>query len=72
MRNPVSKTLVKDHKTINKKGEFPTKLVIPETKFTATLSKLGYPEIIIILDKENVNYLCVSIVQASDLKEILV
>ena len=39
---PVPKLLIKDHKTINKKGEFPTRLVIPVTNFTATLSKTGY------------------------------
>ena len=36
------KLLIKDHKTINEKGEFPTRLVIPAKKFTADLSKLGY------------------------------
>ena len=34
--------LIKDHRTINKKGEFPTRLVIPAKNFTATFSKIGY------------------------------
>ena len=37
----------------------------------ATLSKLRYLGIKIILDKENVNYLCVTIFQESELKDRL-
>ena len=62
------KLLIKYHKKINKKGEFPTRLVILETNFTATFSKIGYLGIKIMLDKAKVNYSRVSIVQASDLK----
>ena len=50
---PVPKLLIKYHKTINEKGEFPTRLVIPVTKFTATLSKTGYLGIKRCLDKRN-------------------
>ena len=39
---PAPKLLIRDHKTINEKGGFPTRLVIPATKFTATFSKIGY------------------------------
>ena len=39
---PVPKILIKDHKTIDEKGEFPTRLVIPATNFSATFSKIGY------------------------------
>ena len=39
---PSPKPLIKDHKTINEKGEFQTRLVIPATKFTATFLKIGY------------------------------
>ena len=39
--------------------------------FTATFPKLGYLRRKIILEKAKVNYSCVSIVQASDLKERL-
>ena len=34
--------LIKDHKTINENGEFPTRLVIPATNFTANVSKISY------------------------------
>ena len=60
---------IKDHKTINDKGEFPTRLVIPATNFTATFSKIVYLGIKRCLDKGKVNYSRFSIVQASDLKE---
>ena len=59
------------HKKINEKGEFPTRLVIPATNFTATFSKIGYLGIKRCLDKVKVNYSRFSIVQASDLKERL-
>ena len=39
---PSPKLLIKDHKTINEKGKFPTRLVIPRTNVTATFSKIGY------------------------------
>ena len=68
---PAPKLLIKDHKTINEKGEFPTRLVIPATNFTATFSKIGYLGIKRCLDKGKVNYSRFSIVQASDLKERL-
>ena len=63
--------LIKDHKTINNKGGFPTQLVITATKFSATFSKIGYLGIKRMLDKGKVNYSRVSIVQAPDLKELL-
>ena len=65
------KILIKDHKTINEKGELPTRLLIPATNFTAKFSKIGYIGINMCLNKGKVNYSWVSIVQASDLKEIL-
>ena len=45
------KLLIKDHKTINKKMEFSTMLLVPVTNFTTTFSKVGYPEIKKCLDK---------------------
>ena len=66
-----SKLLIKDHDTINKKVESPTRLVIPATNFTATFSKIGYLGIKCMLDKGKVNYSRVSVIQASDLKEKL-
>ena len=65
---PSPKILIKDYKTINRKGEFPTRLVIPEKNLTVTLSKLRYIGIKRILDKAKVDYLCISIVQAPDFK----
>ena len=66
------KLLIKDHKTINENGEFPTRLVIPVTNFTATFSKIGYLGIKRCLDKGKLNYSRNSIVQAFDLKETFV
>ena len=66
---PYTKLLIKDHKTINEKGDFPTRLVIPAINFTATFSKIGYLGIKRCLDKGKVNYSQDSIVQASELKE---
>ena len=68
---PSPKLLIKDLKTINEKGGFPTRLVIPATNFTATFSKIGYLGIKRCLDKGKVNYSRDYIVQASYLKERL-
>ena len=68
---PSPKILIGDHKTINEKWEFPTRLVIPAANFTATFSKIGYLGIKRCLDKGKVNYSQNSIVQASDLKETI-
>ena len=68
---PSPKLLIKDHKTINEKREFPTRLVIPATNFTATFSNIGYLGIKRCLDKGKLNYSQNSIVQASDMKETL-
>ena len=53
---PSPKLLIKDHKTVNEKGEFTTRLVIPATNFTATFSNIGYLGIKRYLDKVKVNY----------------
>ena len=68
---PSPKLLINDHKKINEKREFPTRLVIPATNFTATFLKIVYLRIKRCLDKGKVNYSRFSIVQASNLKEIL-
>ena len=52
---PYPKILIKYHKAINKKGGFSTRLVIPETNFTATFSKIEFLGIKRILDKTKVN-----------------
>ena len=68
---PQPQLLVKDHKPKNGSGNFPTRLVIPATNFTAAFSKLGYLGIKKVLDEHNVNYNKHTIIQASDLKEKL-
>ena len=68
---PSQKVLIKYHNTINETGEFPARLVIPAKKFTATFSKIGYLGIKRLLDKGEVNYSRISIVQSYDLKERL-
>ena len=65
---PSPKILIKDQKTINKKRELSTRLVTPATNLTPPFSKIGYLGINIMLDKGKVNYSCVSIVQASNIK----
>ena len=68
---PSPKLLIKYHNTINEKGEFPTRLVIPRQNFTTTFSNIGYLGIKRLLDKVKVDYSRVSIVQLSNLKERL-
>ena len=65
---PTPKLLIKDHKTKNDNGEFPTRLIIPATNFTAAFPKLGYSGIRKIFDSAGVNYMRKTIIQASDLK----
>ena len=60
--------LIKNNKTINKKWELPTKLVIPTKTFTATFSIIGFLGIKKITEKAKVNYSRATIIQASDLK----
>jgi hypothetical protein len=60
--------LIKDHKEINDDGNYPTRLVVPATNFTAAFSKLGYIGIKKIVDKAGINYTRKTIVQASHLK----
>ena len=68
---PQPQLLVKDHKAPDANGDFPTRLVIPETNFTAVSLKLGYMSIKKILDDHGVNYAKHTIVQSADLKEKL-
>ena len=68
---PSTKLLIKYHKTINDKGEYTTRLVIPATHVTATFSKLGYLGIKNIMDKAKVDYSSFTIIQAFNLKEKL-
>ena len=39
---PSKKLLIKDHKKINRKGEYSTRLAIPISNFTTTFFNAGY------------------------------
>jgi GIY-YIG catalytic domain len=67
---PTPKLLIKDHKPM-KNGNFPTRLVIPASNFTAAFPKMGYLAIKNIFDKKGIAYNKRTIIQASDLKERL-
>ena len=68
---PTPKILIKDHKTPNDQGDFPTRLVVPATNFTAGFPKLGYMSIQELFKKHNISYGQRNLIQASDLKEQL-
>ena len=57
------KQVIKYKKTMNKKAEFPIRLVIPDPSFTMILSKLEYLRIKRMLEKAKVNYSHIFIVQ---------
>ena len=66
---PSPKLLIKDHKKPNKNGEFPTRLVIPATNFTATFAKVEYLGLKSILDIHQENLKKYTITQASQVEE---
>ena len=66
---PTPKLLIKDHKKLTSMGEFLTRLVIPETNYSATFEKVGYLGSEKILEKNEINYTKFTIVQASQIKE---
>ena len=59
--------MIKNHKP-KKGGEYPTRLVVPASKFTAGFANLGYCGIKFIFDKFGINYSRFYIVQVSDVK----
>ena len=64
---PNPKVLIKDHKEkVN--GNFPTRLIILPTNFTATFSKVGYLGLKPILNNNETNYNCFTVTRASNLK----
>ena len=65
---PTPKLLIKDHKPADEHGNFPTRLVVPATNFTAAFPKVGYLGIKKIFDDNNICYDRRTIIQASDLK----
>ena len=66
---PTPKLMIKDHKKLNTKSEFPKRLVIPATNFTATFAKVGYLGMKSILDNHQVDYKKYTIAQASQVNE---
>ena len=66
---PTPKLLIKDHKKLNLKGKFKTRLVVPVKNFTAGFSKLGYTCIKKIFDKEVIRYKDKTQIQALDLED---
>ena len=68
---PTPKLLIKDHKKADKNGNFPTRLVVPASNFTSSFPKAGYLGIKKIFDKNEINYMDKTIIQASDLKDEL-
>ena len=66
---PTPKLLIKDHKKLRGMGEFPTRLVIPATNFSATFAKVGYLGLKNILENNEINYTKFTIVQSSQVKE---
>jgi hypothetical protein len=65
------KLLIKDHKPMNKKGEYVTRLIVPATNFTAAFPKVGYLGIKNIFDQNGIDYSGSTITQASQLKMTL-
>ena len=68
---PTVQLLVKDHKKKNEHGDFPTRLVVPAKNFTAGFPHVGQRGIKEILDRNKINYMKKTIVQALDLKQKL-
>ena len=68
---PTPLLLVKGHKKKNEFGEFPTRIVVPATNFTAGFAKLGYLGIKKIFIKKEIKCFSKTIVQASNLKDKL-
>jgi hypothetical protein len=68
---PTPKLLIKNHKPMNSKGEYMTRLIVPATNFTAAFPKVGYLGIKNIFDQNGVDYSGSTITQASQLKMTL-
>jgi hypothetical protein len=68
---PTPKLLIKDHKPMNEKGEYVTRLIVPATNFAAAFPKVGYLGIKNIFDQNGIDYSGSTITQASQLKMTL-
>ena len=61
--------MIKDHTELTSIGDLPTRLVLPATNFSANFAKVGYLGMKNILEKADINYTKLTIVQASQVKE---
>ena len=69
---PTPTLLIKDHKPLEEDGNFPRRIIILATNFTAGFPKVGYQGIQKILTSNNINFARFTIVQSSHLqKELL-
>jgi hypothetical protein len=68
---PTPKLLIKEHKLMNSKGEYVTRLIVPATNFKAAFPKVGYLGIKNIFDQNRIDYSGSTITQASQLKATL-
>ena len=64
---PTPRLLVKNHKPLHN-GEYPTRLVVPATNFTAGFANLGYRGIKAIFEKHYISFSKYNITQALHLK----
>jgi hypothetical protein len=68
---PTPKLLIKDHKEMDESGNYPTRLIVPASNFTAAFPKAGYLGIKTIFDKNRIEYQKSTIIHASQLKSKL-
>jgi hypothetical protein len=68
---PTPKLLIKDHKAMDERGNYPTRLIVPASNFTAAFPKAGYLGIRTIFDKNRIEYQKSTIIHASQLKSKL-
>ena len=68
---PTPKLLIKDHKLMNSKGKYVTRLIVLATNFTAAFPKVGYLGIKTIFDQNGIDYSGSTIIQVSQLKQHL-
>ena len=66
-RIPTPILLIKDYKTRNLDGDFPTRIIVPTTNFTVGFTKLGYLGIKRIFKEGNINWFYATITQTSNM-----
>ena len=63
--------LIKDHKDKDEGGNYPTRLIVPASNFTAAFPKAGYLGIKALFNKNNIDYQKATIIHAGQLKSKL-